>query len=194
MDRRTALKRLGVGGVTVAGASVVLSQPAFAYTNPMVTGSPTVTVTTAGSLTATIGISSVPLATCPGSALSTPVPVQVSLTWETYWPDGGVVMSTGFGADVSISSTYAEWYPNDRILVTLVYRYQCVYEGSTTELCVQWFREFSSSTFGSPTIWTQIAASGPTVVACPGALASSSLRSSVQHAAGGRPRGSTPTP
>jgi len=38
VDRREALKKIGVGGVAVATASVVVSQPAFAYDLPTITG------------------------------------------------------------------------------------------------------------------------------------------------------------
>ena len=142
MDRRDALKRLAAGSATAVGASVILSQPAFAFTNPTVTGSPTVTITTTGALTATIAISNVPAGSCPGSALSKPAPSQVSLTWETFWPGNNQVMSTGTGTSVSISSLFQRWFVDDRIRVTMVYRYQCVYGGSTATVCVRWFREF----------------------------------------------------
>ena len=46
MDRRDALKRIGAGGAVLAGASVVVSQPAFAFAGP--------TATTIATLIATV--------------------------------------------------------------------------------------------------------------------------------------------
>lgn len=193
MDRRDALKRLAAGSATAVGASVIVSQPAFAFTNPTVTGSPTVTVATTGRLTASISISNVPLGSCPGSALSKPSPSQVSLTWQTFWPGGNTVMSTGSGTAVSIPTGFDRWFANDRIRVTTVYRYQCVYAGSTSEICVQWFREFSATQTWPGTNWTQVAASGPTTVACPAGLVAASRTSGVVESPGGRTADGTPT-
>jgi hypothetical protein len=187
MDRRDALKRLAAGSATAVGASVIVSQPAFAYANPTVTGSPTVTITTTGALTATIAISNVPAGSCPGSALSKPAPSQVSLTWETFWPGNNQVMSTGTGTSVSISSLFQRWFVDDRIRVTMVYRYQCVYAGSTTTICVRWFREFrASSGGGSTTVWSLLTSTGPTTVACPASPLTASRSTGVEHTPGGR--------
>ena len=110
MDRRRALKRFAAGGTMVLSTTAIVSQPAFAFTNPVVSGGPTVTVTTAGALTATIGIGGIPSASCPASAVSTPAPTQVGLTWETFWPGGGTVMSAGSGTGVSIPSGFGQWF------------------------------------------------------------------------------------
>jgi hypothetical protein len=52
MDRRDALKKLGMGGATVVGASVILSSPAFAATGTAAcaaqVGNPTISVTKTG--------------------------------------------------------------------------------------------------------------------------------------------------
>lgn len=177
MDRREALRRLAVGGATVAGATAVVSQPAFAFTNPTVTGSPTVSITTDNGLQATINRTNVPAGSCPASATTTPAPAEASLTWETFWPGGNQVMSAGSGPTVTIPGAFTQWFFNDRIRVTLVYRYQCVYVGSTAEICVRWFREFRSTGFGAAAGWQPVAGSstGPTQVACPTAAATLSV-------------------
>jgi hypothetical protein len=173
VDRRDALRRLVAGGVTVAGTTAVLSQPAFAFTDPaLLTGSPTVTVATTGqnSSTALISIGGAPGATCPASALSATGPNQASLNWTTFWPGGNQQMSGGSGNAVSIDpGTYDRWYTDDQVLVTVVYKYQCVYASQTVELCVSWFRQFSATVNGGRfTTWTLqgIESTGPTVVAC----------------------------
>lgn len=177
---------------------MIVSQPAFAYTNPSVTGSPTVTVTTSptNGRFATINISNVPAGTCPQSAVSKPAPVQVSLTWTTYYPAGAVTMSTGSGTSVSIPTSYGEWYPDDRIRVTMVYRYQCVYAGRTTTICVRWYREFrNAGGYGTSASWSLVTASstGPTVVACPAGVLAAPL-TAPNMASGGRPFHNDPTP
>ena len=196
MDRRDALKRLAAGSALTAGASVIVSQPAFAFTNPTVIGSPTVSIRTTGGLTAQINISNVPLGSCPGSALSVPGPTQASLSWQTFWPGGpNVVMSTGTGTAVSIPSTFSTWFVNDRIRVTLVYRYQCVYGGSTATVCIRWFREFRASTGGATAVWAPVPASstGPTTVACPAGLLAAPQSSGLHVSPGGRTVDGTPT-
>ena len=196
MDRRSALKRLAAGSAVAVGASAIVSQPAFAYANPSVTGSPTVTVTTTGIRNATINISNVPAGTCPQSAVTKPAPVRVSLAWETYYPAGNVTMSSGSGTAVSIPTNYGQWYPDDRIRVTMVYRYQCVYAGRTTTICVRWYREFSNTGgFGAGATWSLVGASstGPTVVACPAGLVAAPLTAPIMSG-GGRPAYGDPTP
>lgn len=195
MDRREALRRLAAGGAVTVGGSVIVSQPALAYTNPVVTGSPTVSINTTGDLTAQIVIGSLPTATCPASAISKPTPTQISLTWETFWPGNGQIMSTGSGTDVSIPRSFQRWFVDDRIRVTTVYRYRCVYSGRTAEVCIRWFREFRvASGGGSTATWALVAGSstGPTTVACPAALARSSQLSPVVYAPGGRTEDGTP--
>lgn len=195
MDRRRALKRLAAGGTAAVGASLIVSQPAFAYTNPVVTGSPTVSITTLTDLTARINISNVPVATCPASALSRPAPVRTSLTWQTFWPGGpNVEMSTGSGTTVSIPGNFTTWFVNDRIRVTMIYRYRCVYAGSTSEICVRWFREFRATTGGAGANWALVGASstGPTVVPCTSGLAAAPLFAP-SSGASGRTADGTPT-
>ncbi len=69
MDRREALKKLGAGGLTVAGASMIVSTPAFAYDLPTGVTPATMTVTSTGN-TATVAITSNGTASCPNSAPS----------------------------------------------------------------------------------------------------------------------------
>ena len=139
MDRREALRRLGAGGAVVVGAGAIVSQPAFAFDDPTVSGGPGVLIDTANARSADILVGNAPLGSCPESALSTPTPTQVSLTWETFWPAGNTVMSSGSGTSVSIPQAFQRWFPNDRVRVTLVYRYQCVSAASTAEVCIQSF-------------------------------------------------------
>jgi hypothetical protein len=167
---------------------MVISQPAFAFTNPSVTGSPTLSITTTETRSASINISSVPAGSCPRSALTRPAATPVSLTWETYWPAGAQQMSTGSGTAVSIPSGYNQWLTNDRIRVTMVYRYQCVYAGATAEICVRWFREFRANNNGSSAGWVLQGplSTGPTVVSCSASMAAASRRAGTVEAAGGR--------
>lgn len=69
MDRREALKKLGLGTATVVGASMVVSSPAFAYDQPTAGAPATMSVTSTGN-TATVTITD-GTATCPASAPST---------------------------------------------------------------------------------------------------------------------------
>lgn len=67
MNRREALKKLGVGGAVVVGATAVKSLPAFAFANPVVGGILDVTVTGRAAPSASISIGD---ASCTGSALA----------------------------------------------------------------------------------------------------------------------------
>jgi hypothetical protein len=69
MDRRDALKKLGAGGLTVAGASMIVSTPAFAYDLPT-GGMPAMMAVASTGNTATVMITSNGTASCPNSAPS----------------------------------------------------------------------------------------------------------------------------
>ena len=142
-----------------------MSQPAFAYANPTVIGSPTIVVTSSGGKGATITITGVPMAVCPASLTAPPpAPVQVSLTWQALSPP--TVLASGSGPNVSYSGG-SSWRSGDLIRVTVVYRYQCIYSGGTSQACFSWFREFITAGNGGGSVWTVNASSGPTSVACP---------------------------
>ena len=79
MDRREALKKLGVGGAAVAGASVIISQPAFAYDNPTVTAAGSVVINPFNFSGSDVVITN-PTVTCPGSASPAGVPSTMSRT------------------------------------------------------------------------------------------------------------------
>lgn len=177
MDRRAALKKLAAGGALSIGGTAIVSQPAFAFAAPVVTGSPTFDVITAGVRSARIVITNIPTASCPASAESSTGPTEVSLSWRAIWPGGGpggsdVVMNSGSGPLVTIPVNFSQWIPNDRIVIAVTYRYCCVYPGGTTCICVQWIREFVAAGFGSNAVWSIVpgGSSGPTTVPCPSNL------------------------
>ena len=79
MDRREALKKLGAGGLVVAGTSVIVSTPAFAYDQPTGVTPATMTVTPSGG---DVAVNIQPgSASCPNSAPSqTATVVAISST------------------------------------------------------------------------------------------------------------------
>ncbi len=185
MDRRTAIRQAAAAGMATAGYTAIASQPAFAYASPVITGPPNITVTTTSSLTARINLAP-PSVSCPASAVSTPTPTLVSLSQNAYWPGGNRVMSSGTGTTVSING-YGQWYPDDRIRVTVVYQFQCVYAGRTVTICAQWYREFRSSTYGASTSWSLVSSTGPTIVSCPGSSPAAAPKTRSLPVSGGRP-------
>lgn len=75
MNRRDALRKLALGGVTAAGATAVISQPAFAYDAPTVTQNGIVEirlVDPAPSARYDVFVTQNALASCPGSATNLP--------------------------------------------------------------------------------------------------------------------------
>ena len=71
MDRREALKKIGVGGAAVAGASVVMSSPAFAYDLPNTVVDSVVSFNPQAQIVG-VRILSNASAKCNASALTTP--------------------------------------------------------------------------------------------------------------------------
>ena len=68
MDRREALKRIGIGGAVAVGTTAILSSPAFAYALPSVASAPPIAVTTTDSNAPTISSGSSPVGPCPTSS------------------------------------------------------------------------------------------------------------------------------
>jgi hypothetical protein len=81
MDRRDALKKLGAGGLVVAGASVIGSTPAFAYDQPTVEpGDVPISIVITPTSASTISVTVVGTASCPGSANSVDAAVIATST------------------------------------------------------------------------------------------------------------------
>jgi len=73
MDRRDALKKLGMGGATIAGASMVVSSPAFAASTPTI--GDTLAVTKAGTANPTNAAKRMRFFVIPGSATCSGTPL-----------------------------------------------------------------------------------------------------------------------
>ncbi len=155
MDRREALKKLGVGGVAVAGTSLVLSSPAFAFTGPTFIGTPapiTFTLTKTGSSTATLAASGFPAGTCPASASpTTPSQGTPSYTWQT-------ANTTGTGTAVSRTGP---WVSGGTVTATVTVIYTCTYTGGSAPRPYQWSTTFTSSGAGNSGNFTTGTIVGP---------------------------------
>ena len=146
MDRREALKKLGVGGVAVVGTTAILSSPAFAYSLPTVGANPTITITTSDSNDATINTGSWPAGTCPTSSTNTgDLPAQSSITysWTLRRSDAGT--PSGFpasGSTGSVSRSSGTWdgseiiAGHDVIDVVVKRAYRCTYGTGSATRCV----------------------------------------------------------
>jgi hypothetical protein len=154
MDRRDALKKLGMGGATVLGASVIVSSPAFAYRAPfdivaMTFNAPTLSGTTT-TCTVTAGG-----AQCPGSATPPSATFLISATVTTVTVSGAnrrfnlngttantaspgqstsssgsdltfTVIKTNNGGTAEVPAT------NDQFSVSITIVYTCTYSDGTT--------------------------------------------------------------
>lgn len=137
MDRREALKKLGVGGAAIATASVVVSQPAFAYDAPTITpgGNISVIVVSPGTAVAPVGsrfdivVARYPTATCPGSAINTPLPPGTAFISERtvtvtpgnigagsiWWANADIMSTSGAPGSAPRSGTTTFSAPNQPI-------------------------------------------------------------------------------
>lgn len=152
MDRREALKKLGVGGAAVVGTTAVLSSPAFAFTQATVTGSPTITMaylSGSSGQQSTITVGSYPQGSCPASSTNsgpdTPTQGTATISWTTH-PTSGV-SNTGTGTTVSRTSAGSSWdgaSPGfDTVDVVVKRNYTCTYSGGSKARCVQWTVTFT---------------------------------------------------
>ena len=114
MNRREALKKLGVGSAVVVGATAVKSLPAFAFANPVITGNLDVTVNgNAKTPTATISIGS---ATCTGSALApcgtcAPGDAEIISFTMTAWLVSVATAGTAYGWGSTSAAASANLFP-----------------------------------------------------------------------------------
>lgn len=170
MDRREALKKISAGGAVAIGTTAVLSSPAFAYTLPTVSGTPTMSIATIDLNSATLTVSAFPVGTCPASATdadgSSPG-VQASsgspnYSWTVTRPVGtntgsGTWASTPYTANIERGT--GPWNAGtliglaaDTISVTVRRAYTCTYGAGSATRCVSWTQLFTASgTFGSAT-------------------------------------------
>lgn len=165
MDRREALKKIGIGGAVAVGTTAVLSSPAFAYTTATVTGTPsTFSCTTATKSTATAAASGFPNGQCPASSTNagdTPTQGTLTYAWSVDRTDGTNLNS---GSGTAISRGSGTWdssgQTTDTITVTIKRKYTCTYGTGSAVRCVQWVRVFSAPVSGSA--WGTVSTSGPT--------------------------------
>jgi hypothetical protein len=148
LDRREALKKIGVGGAAVAGASMVMSSPAFAYDGP--------TIVTQGTVQATVSpggfqrLRTITLAvvggnvTCPDSASAGAVggPTFSSALTETTVPQRGLEARPGTsgpwtafpttvsGATFQIRGPALEDVAGATVSNTVTVTYTCTYANS----------------------------------------------------------------
>ncbi len=164
MDRREALKRIGIGGAVAVGTTAILSSPAFAYALPSVGADPSIAVNTSDSNDATISSGSWPVGSCPTSSTNaSDQPARSSITYE--WTlrrsntDGsGGLPTSGTGTGVhrpSGSWDGSEIQAGHDVLDVVVKRaYRCTYGSGSATRCVSWTRTFDCSGIGSTATWT----------------------------------------
>jgi hypothetical protein len=148
MDRREALKKLGVTGIVVAGASTVAAGPAFAYDEPAVTGSCGDLLFSGSTISASIGVINIASAACPASAASTSAARSSTLSVTASVSDGVVVRSgdgftlgtyqksfTGTSTTTDFAPYLGEsvtsWATGDTLTASLVTTFTCTYSDNT---------------------------------------------------------------
>lgn len=134
MDRREALKKMAVGGVTVAGASVVMTSPAFAFTSPTPPLQPLITPTGNGTNVLTITLAP-GLGSCPGSATSS----MVDGTARSNFAAGTNITANTFSGPSATSFTVTRGNGSASSF-TFRYRarYVCNYPGGSQFACRNW--------------------------------------------------------
>lgn len=175
MDRREALKKIGVGGVTVLGATAIVSSPAFAYTNPTVAaGNPTITIMNTSDNMANVMVGALIAGTCPASSTNAGDIATRTTTLKAVLGrnDGPTTASFGPTTSTTLVVTRPVGFPGgfpgteiwdgytssgnglDTILVTVQGTYVCTYGTGTRSACVKWSQLFtaSGSIFGGVSI------------------------------------------
>lgn len=152
MDRREALKKLGLGGAAAVGTSLIVSTPAFAYSLPTQTVAPSVSVTSPGAnavgLTVLDGAVS-----CPFSAAEPPVtnPQFISrIVTATTVAVGGLFIlglntlgnnmagsPTTTASTLTVRKSFFGFLPssfasNDQFRVDIASTWRCTYRDGTT--------------------------------------------------------------
>lgn len=89
MERREALAKLGAGGAAIAGVSLIRSSPAFAYGQPTLVISPSITVRTNGSGSVAEITVAHGTATCPLSATNPPSAAVTGRSFRVSRADAG---------------------------------------------------------------------------------------------------------
>ena len=146
MDRREALKKIGIGGATVATASVIVSSPAFAFDAPTAPNQPEVTVFTNGEIfgIADLNVSVGPgTPTCNASASGGASVVAVSQTSSatgsaTASPTSGSAVNTPLNVVFDRSGGGA--FSPATATINYRARYRCTYASPTnfTDVCRSW--------------------------------------------------------
>lgn len=162
MDRREALKKLGMGGAMAVGTTAMLSSTAFAHTVPTAPASAgssaiivSLTMTGAGSQ-ATLNWSvassnSWPAGTCPGSANGTPSIGDSGMYWVVK-NSTGIVQNSGSSTspgNVTISRGSGNWDvtdPRDTCTVIVSRKYTCTYGAGSASICVGATQVFTAAT------------------------------------------------
>jgi hypothetical protein len=160
MDRREALKKIGVGGAAAVGASLVISSPAFAFDAPTVTGLPaTFTLRKLSAATAELSATGFPAGTCPASATNTgDVPLQgaPSYTWTT--------PATPSGTGALVTRGGGNWKNGDVVTATVTVAYTCVYPTGQKPRSYRWSQTFTTDGGGNGGNFNGGGISGPTPV------------------------------
>lgn len=156
MDRREALKKLGMGGATLLGASAVMSSPAFADSGTVncrytygTAATTTITLTRPANNTASVAVTTTaPAGSCPcGAGPTVTYAYYAALTGNATVPatSGGWVANTTFNAtNLAIGGGNSAFGYNVQVGV----RVQCSDKnGNPTFIC----RFYSASGTNGPT-------------------------------------------
>lgn len=145
MDRRDALKKIAVGGLTVVGASAVISSPAFAYDAPTITMNPTATLTANSNERRANIVITRGAATCPGSATGPAERIDTATTASTVFVQSGHQLrmkgqgplpKTTFSLRVRIrkrelGNGRADFTAGDEFSISVITTWRCTYSDST---------------------------------------------------------------
>jgi hypothetical protein len=158
MDRREALKKIGVGGAAAIGASLIISSPAFAFDAPGVTGVPaTFTLAKASNNTATLSATGFPTGTCPTSATNNgDIPTQgaPSYTWIT--------PANPLGTGALVTRGDGNWKNRDVVTATVTVAYTCQYTTGQSTRSYSWSQTFTANAGGFGGSFDGGGISGPT--------------------------------
>lgn len=177
MDRRDALKKLGMGGATVVGASLVVSSPALASTvNPV---SPTVTVTTDNSEKVASFRAAQPNPTCGGSPTGLPTRTSTfsasaatpgtPARTATFSPSSGTVPLTAptppaATTTLSFATSSPKFLQGDTASIVITTTFSCPFAGGPATTCVRYTFGF---TYNDTAKNFQLNSGSPSTSACP---------------------------
>jgi hypothetical protein len=137
MDRRDALKKLGMGGATVVGATMIVSSPALASTVNAVT--PTVTVTTSTNERVAEFTMAQSNPTCGGSPIVPPSRVSTFTAGPAsngaFSPLSGSVALTPALATTLTVPNPGKFVAGNSATITIQTRFTCQFSAGPTNLC-----------------------------------------------------------